>query len=55
MVGPLQFIYPTSSTAGHCSDARWRNSPPNNLKLAEFSHYLAAENVAAKKKNAGGK
>ena len=43
MVGPLQSIYPTSSTAGHCSDARWRNSPPNNLILAEFRNHLAVK------------
>ena len=29
------------------SDARWRNSPPNNSKLADFSHHLAVTNVAA--------
>ena len=28
------------------SDARWRNSPPNNSKMAEFSHNLAVKNVA---------
>ena len=30
------------------SDARWRNSPPNNSKLAEFSHHLAVTNLAVK-------
>ena len=28
------------------SVARWRNSPPNNSKLAEFSHHLVVKNVA---------